>query len=67
MAGRIQPLRESTKHRYGQRMLTTDIAQSMLWFWTAYGVVTAVGIGHTVFNIALFPLAAYAYRARAVG
>ena len=48
-------------------MLTTDIAQSMLWFWTAYGVVTAVGIGHTVFNIALFPLAAYAYRARAVG
>lgn len=27
-----------------------DIAQSMLWFWTAYVVVTAVGVGHTVFN-----------------
>lgn len=31
-------------------MLTMDLAQSMLWFWTAYVVVTAVGIGHTVFN-----------------
>ena len=30
--------------------LDMDIAQSMLWFWTAYVVVTAVGIGHTVFN-----------------
>lgn len=24
---------------------------SMVWFWTAYLAVTAVGIGHTVFNI----------------
>lgn len=24
---------------------------SMLWFWTAYFVVTAIGILHTVFNI----------------
>lgn len=27
-----------------------DVAQSMLWFWSAYLVVTMVGVLHTVFN-----------------
>jgi|SRR5690554_4634450 len=31
-------------------MLAMDLAQSMLWFWAAYFVVTLVGILHTVFN-----------------
>ena len=28
-----------------------DFGYSMLWFWVAYLVVTAVGILHTIFNI----------------
>ena len=28
-----------------------DFGMSMLWFWTAYIIVTLIGIGHTVFNI----------------
>lgn len=31
-------------------MLAMDLAQSALWFSTAYVVVTLVGVGHTVFN-----------------
>ena len=26
---------------------------SMLWFWVCYIIVTAIGIGHTIFNIAV--------------
>ena len=29
----------------------THFGFSMLWFWTAYFIVTAIGIMHTVFNI----------------
>ncbi len=28
-----------------------NFGMSMLWFWTAYIIVTLIGIGHTVFNI----------------
>lgn len=28
-----------------------NFGMSMLWFWTAYVIVTLIGIGHTVFNI----------------
>ena len=28
-----------------------DIGMSLLWYWTGYVAVTAVGIGHTIFNI----------------
>lgn len=28
-----------------------NFGMSMLWFWVSYFVVTAVGIGHTIFNI----------------
>lgn len=28
-----------------------NFGMSMLWFWTAYFVVTLIGIGHTAFNI----------------
>ncbi|MCI6603267.1 MAG: hypothetical protein MSC43_03625 [Clostridiales bacterium] len=28
-----------------------NFGMSMLWFWTAYLIVTLIGIGHTVFNI----------------
>lgn len=28
-----------------------DIGMSLLWYWIGYSVVTAVGIGHTIFNI----------------
>ena len=28
-----------------------DIGMSLLWYWIGYVAVTAVGIGHTIFNI----------------
>lgn len=28
-----------------------NFGMSMLWFWTAYIIVTFIGIGHTIFNI----------------
>ncbi|MBQ6475933.1 MAG: hypothetical protein IJJ34_06970 [Clostridia bacterium] len=28
-----------------------NFGMSMLWFWTAYVIVTLIGIGHTIFNI----------------
>ncbi|MBR5181747.1 MAG: hypothetical protein IKW88_05795 [Clostridiales bacterium] len=28
-----------------------DIGMSLLWYWIGYAAVTAVGIGHTIFNI----------------
>ena len=30
-----------------------NFGMSMLWFWLSYIVVTLIGIGHTIFNIAV--------------
>ena len=37
----------------GEKVKMQNIRLSMLWFWIAYLIVTLIGIGHTVFNIAV--------------
>ena len=29
---------------------------SMLWYWISYFVVTAIGVGHTIFNIVVLKM-----------
>jgi hypothetical protein len=41
-------MRKNTLREFGSKK---DIGMSLLWYWLCYVVVTAIGIGHTIFNI----------------
>lgn len=41
-------MRKNTLRGFGSKK---DIGMSLLWYWLCYVVVTAIGIGHTIFNI----------------
>lgn len=41
-------MRKNNLREFGSKK---DIGMSLLWYWLCYVVVTAIGIGHTIFNI----------------
>lgn len=37
-----------------------EFGMSMLWYWTSYFIVTLIGIGHTIFNVAVLHMGSMA-------
>lgn len=40
--------------------LKREFGRSMLWYWASYFVVTMIGVGHTIFNVAVLHMGSMA-------
>ena len=40
--------------------LKREFGRSMLWYWVSYFVVTMIGVGHTIFNVAVLHMGSMA-------
>lgn len=44
----------------GKHSIAKDLGRSMLWYWISYFVVTMIGVGHTIFNVAVLHMGSMA-------
>lgn len=44
----------------GKQSIAKDFGRSMLWYWISYFVVTMIGVGHTIFNVAVLHMGSMA-------